>query len=94
MLPAAATGHDIVLINIDMPSDISTDPLVGFALTEALVERDPRERVLILTDVEGQEYVDRARRAGAAGYVSTSGSMKGLHDAINTVSAGGEYWPE
>jgi DNA-binding NarL/FixJ family response regulator len=48
VLPAAETGHDVVLLNLDMPSDINTGPLVGFAMTKALVEGDPKEHVLIL----------------------------------------------
>jgi len=70
VLPAAETDHDLVLMNLDLPSDFSSSPHVGFALTQALVERDPNERVLILTDVED------------------------LHEAIETLAAGGECWPD
>lgn len=48
MLPAAETDPDVVLMKLDLPSDISSAPLVGLALTEALLERDPNERVLLL----------------------------------------------
>jgi DNA-binding NarL/FixJ family response regulator len=94
VLPAAETDHDVVLMNLDLPSDINTAPLVGLALTEALLERDPNERVLLYADVEGQEYVDRARRVGAAGYLSKPGWLQGFQEAIETVAAGGESWPE
>ena len=36
VLPAAETDHDVVLMNLDLPSDINAAPLVGLALTEAL----------------------------------------------------------
>ena len=92
--PAAETDHDVVLMQLDMPSDINTAPLVGSALTEALLERDPNERVLLYAHVEGQEYVDRARRVGAAGYLSEPGWLPELQEAIETVAAGGQFWPE
>jgi DNA-binding NarL/FixJ family response regulator len=94
VLPAAETDHDVVLMNLDLPSDINAAPLVGLALTEALLERDPNERVLLYADVEGQEYVDRARRVGAAGYLSKPEWLHELQEAIETVAAGGESWPE
>ena len=93
VLPAAQTGHDLVLMSLDLLRDINASLHVGLALTEALIERDARERVLIFTDVEGQEYVDLARRAGAAGYTSRSGSVDDLLEAIATVTAGGQHWP-
>lgn len=95
VLSAAETDHDVVLMKLDMPNDINSSPYGGFALTEALVERDPNERILIFTDVKGQEYVDSARRVGAAGYLSNSGSLtlNELQEAIDTVAAGGESWP-
>jgi DNA-binding NarL/FixJ family response regulator len=65
----------------------------GFALTEALLERDPNERVLFYANVEGQEYVDRVRRVGAAGYLSKPTWLHELQEAIETVAAGGESWP-
>jgi DNA-binding NarL/FixJ family response regulator len=93
VLPAAGTDHDVVLMNLDLPSDINTAPLVGFALTEALLERDPSERVVFYATVEGQEYVDRARRVGAVGYLSKPKWLHELQEAIETVAAGREYWP-
>lgn len=94
VLPAAETDHDVVLMRLDLTSDIDTAPLVGLALTEALLERDPNERVLLYAHVEGQEYVDRARRVGAAGYLSEPGWLREFQEAIETVAAGGEFWPE
>ena len=94
VLPAAETDHDVVLMRLDLTSDINTAPLVGLALTEALLERDPNERVLLYAHVEGQEYVDRARRVGAAGYLAEPGWLPELQEAIETVAAGGESWPE
>ena len=97
VLPAAETAHDVVLMNMDLPnlpSDIDAAPLVGLALTEALLERDPNERALLYAHVEGQEYVDRARRVGAAGYLAEPGWLRELQEAIETVAAGGQFWPE
>jgi DNA-binding NarL/FixJ family response regulator len=95
VLPAAETDHDVVLMRLDLSSDINASPPVGLALTEALLERDRNERVLLYAHVEGQEYVDRARRVGAAGYLSEAEmSLPELQEAIETVAAGGQFWPE
>ena len=66
VLPAAETDHDVVLMNLDLPSDMHSAPLVGFALTEALLERDPNERVLFSTS---SRWPSRPwRQAGSSGW--------------------------
>ncbi|MBL7495840.1 response regulator transcription factor [Frankia sp. CNm7] len=76
---------DVVVLDIRMPR------MDGLAATEA-IGADPElslTRVLILTTFETDEYVARALRAGASGFVGKDVSADGLLAAIRTV-AGGE----
>ncbi|WP_037908347.1 response regulator [Actinacidiphila yeochonensis] len=75
---------DVVLMDIRMPG---TD---GLAATEAICS-DPdlaRTRVLILTTFETDEYVARALRAGASGFLGKDAGPDTLLDGIRTVAAG------
>ncbi|MFJ8111740.1 response regulator [Streptomyces sp. NPDC096132] len=81
-----ARGHrpDLVLMDIRMPG---TD---GLAATAAVCA-DPElsdTRVLILTTFEIDEYVARALRAGASGFLGKDVTADTLLDGIRTVAAG------
>ena len=75
---------DVVLMDIRMPG---TD---GLAATAALCA-DPdlsATRVLILTTFETDEYVARALRAGASGFLGKDVGADELLDGIRTVASG------
>jgi DNA-binding NarL/FixJ family response regulator len=75
---------DVVVMDIRMPG---TD---GLAATEAICA-DPDlagTRILILTTFETDEYVARALRAGASGFLGKTASTDQLLDGIRTVAAG------
>ncbi|HEY1819021.1 MAG TPA: response regulator transcription factor [Trebonia sp.] len=75
---------DVVVMDIRMPG---TD---GLAATAAICS-DPElagTRVLILTTFELDEYVARAIRAGASGFLGKDVSASGLLVGIRTVAAG------
>jgi DNA-binding NarL/FixJ family response regulator len=71
---------DLVLMDIAMPV------LDGVQATEQIREFDPEARVLILTGSNARADVDRARRAGAAGYVTKDRIAAELIDAILEVA--------
>ena len=54
---------DLVLMDIQMPG------LDGIAATERIRRRLPGTQVVIMTALAGDEHVERARTAGASGYV-------------------------
>jgi DNA-binding NarL/FixJ family response regulator len=83
---ALARAHhpDVVVMDIRMPG---TD---GLAATAAICG-DPdlsATRVLILTTFETDEYVARALRAGASGFLGKDVSADGLLAGIRTVASG------
>ena len=81
---ARARHPDIVVMDIRMPG---TD---GLAATAAICG-DPglsATRVLILTTFETDEYVARALRAGASGFLGKDASTDDLLAAIRTVASG------
>ena len=63
----------------------------GFAVPARLVfgVRGPRRRVLVLTTFEPVEYVHRALRAGASGFVLKDVPPEQLVVAVRTVADGG-----
>jgi DNA-binding NarL/FixJ family response regulator len=75
---------DVVVMDIRMPG---TD---GLAATEAICA-DPDlagTRILILTTFETDEYVARALRAGASGFLGKTASTDDLLTGIRTIAAG------
>jgi DNA-binding NarL/FixJ family response regulator len=79
------TQPDVVLMDLSMPE------LNGADATRAILERDPRCRVIVLSMYAQREYVRRALKAGAAGYVVKRSAARELVEAIRAVHAGQRY---
>src|SRR5919204_2126300 len=82
---AKETQPDVVLMDLSMPE------LNGAEATRAIVEHDPRCRVIILSMYAEREYVRRALKSGAAGYVVKRSAAKEVVEAIRAVHAGQRY---
>jgi DNA-binding NarL/FixJ family response regulator len=76
---------DVVLMDLSMPE------LNGADAARAILERDPKCRVIVLSMYSDREYVRRALRAGAAGYVVKRSAAKEVVEAIRAVFGGGRY---
>jgi DNA-binding NarL/FixJ family response regulator len=76
---------DVVIMDLSMPE------LNGADATRAILEHDPQRRVIVLSMYADHEYVRRALKAGALGYVVKRSAAKDVVDAIRAVHAGQRY---
>ena len=81
-----ALRPDVVLMNVHLPGGLG-----GLDATEAIVKDCPGVKVIVLTQYENREYIRRALRIGARGYLLKSSAAPELLDAIKTVHAGQRY---
>ena len=70
---------DVILMDIAMPG------MDGFQATRVITDQQPGTCVLMLTGSNSRSDVDRARKAGAAGYVTKDRIAAELIDAIMEV---------
>ncbi len=82
----ARTVPDVVLMDISMPGGLG-----GLEVTEAIVADHPEVRIIILTQYENREYIKRAIRIGAHGYLLKQSVSAQLKEAIRTVHRGERY---
>jgi DNA-binding NarL/FixJ family response regulator len=80
----AARTHDpdVLLMDVRMPE------LDGIEATRRLVAAGGRARVLVLTTFDLDEYVYRAMKAGASGFLLKDATREQLASAVRTVAAG------
>jgi DNA-binding NarL/FixJ family response regulator len=71
--------------------DVSMKELNGIEATEAIMAHAPATRVLILSMHAAEEFVRRAMKAGAAGYVVKDSVPLELKLAIDAIVAGEVY---
>lgn len=82
---AVRTRPDVALIDIAMPE------LNGIDATEQIREACPTVRILIVSMHSSIDYVYRAFRAGANGYLVKTSAPENLPEAIDTILAGRRY---
>jgi DNA-binding NarL/FixJ family response regulator len=73
---ALSVDPDVILMDIAMPV------MDGFQATKQIRKQKPAARILMLTGSNSRIDVDRAREAGAAGYVTKDRIAAELIDAI------------
>jgi len=74
---------DVILMDVRMPV------LDGVSSTEIIRGRHPEINIIVLTTFDDDEYVFKALRHGARGYLLKTIPMEELAKAIRTVHAGG-----
>ena len=77
---ALSVKPEVILMDISMPI------MDGFQATKQIRKQRPHARVLMLTGSNSRIDVDRAREAGAAGYVTKNRIAAELIDAILEVA--------
>jgi DNA-binding NarL/FixJ family response regulator len=85
VLLAAKLRPDVVLMDLSLPG------VGGVEATRQIRERFPDIRVLVLSMHDSEEYVLRALRAGASGYVLKQTTSTGLVLALRAVAAGSTF---
>jgi DNA-binding NarL/FixJ family response regulator len=73
---------DLVLMDVRMPK------MDGLEATRAIKEQQPRVAVLVVTTYENPDYLLRALKAGAAGYVLKDAPLSRLINAVRRVLDG------
>jgi two-component system, NarL family, response regulator len=73
---------DVTLMDLRMPD------LDGPAAIRAVLKVEPGARIIVLTSYDGDDDVERAAQAGAAGYLMKDTFVEGVLDAIRDVDAG------
>jgi DNA-binding NarL/FixJ family response regulator len=76
---------DVVLLDIGLPG------LSGLEVLPRIVAKRPATKVLIVTGHANEEYVLRALKGGASGYLLKDATTTELEDAIRSVLAGEIY---
>jgi DNA-binding NarL/FixJ family response regulator len=84
----ALRDYDLVLLDITMPGTNWLDVL------KSLKKTKPKIPVLILSMHREEEYIFRALRAGASGYLTKESIMTELVKAVEKVHRGGKYISE
>jgi DNA-binding NarL/FixJ family response regulator len=79
---AALTSPDVVLMDIRMPE------LDGLAATEQILRRPDPPTVVVLTTFDQNEYVYRALRSGAAGFLLKDAPSSRLVAAVRAAATG------
>ena len=82
---ARESKPDVVVMDMSMPE------LNGADATRAILQNDSACRVIVLSMYAEREYVRRALKAGAMGYVVKRSAAKELVEAIRAVHAGQRY---
>jgi DNA-binding NarL/FixJ family response regulator len=78
---AETLSPDVVLMDVNMPL------MDGYEATRRIRARDGAPSVLVLTAAEGDESVEKAREAGAAGFLKKDGSAVELVGLIVAIAS-------
>ncbi|MFN2515258.1 MAG: response regulator [Pyrinomonadaceae bacterium] len=92
----ASDGHEALrLIETHQPDIVLMDttmPIMnGLEATVLVKKRFPRVKVIILSEYSSEEFVFRALRSGAEGFVLKDDSVDDLYAAIESVAQGREH---
>lgn len=76
---------DVYMVDINMPA------MSGILLTEMIMKRNKKARILALTMYEDYQHVEKMIGKGALGYILKSANISELVTSIKTVAQGNRY---
>lgn len=79
---------DVAIVDILMPE------ITGIELTQKLIKLKPELKIIALTMFSDLEHYSQMMMAGASGFLVKSASKEELHQAINIVYEGGNYFSQ
>jgi DNA-binding NarL/FixJ family response regulator len=77
---------DVILLDLRLPGGFG-----GLEAAEAILAEQPGARIVFLTQYDNSEYVKRALRLGAHGYLLKHGAATELREAVRVVARGQRY---
>lgn len=83
---AARLRPDVMLMDVNLPGGIG-----GLEAAETIVKDHPGVKIIVLTQYENREYIKRALRIGARGYLPKRAVAAQLREAITAVDQGQRY---
>ncbi len=86
-MAGAGESYDLVLTDLRMPG------WPGFSGIEALRDKQPNAKVVVISASEAHSDVREALENGAAGYIPKSSSVKIMLSALDLIFSGGVYVP-
>ena len=90
----AADGEEAIRKYMDLKPDIVLmdvimEPMNGMAATEAILDKDPAARILMVTVLETKEILMDLIKIGAKGYITKPFSKEEIAEKIREVIKGG-----
>lgn len=79
---------DLIILDIELPNKN------GLALTKEITSQYPKQKILLLTMHQNEEYAIRGLKAGACGFILKTTNGEGLLEAIRDVLKGETYISE
>jgi two-component system invasion response regulator UvrY len=79
------TEYDLILLDISLPD------MTGLEVLQAIIQKMPEQKVLVLSMHPQEQYALRALKLGASGYLTKSTAAEELIAAIKKISTGGKY---
>ena len=85
---AQNNDYDLIIM------DISMDGISGLDAMSKILNRIPQQNILILSMHDSDLVVQKAKNAGAKGYVSKSDISDNLIKAIQCIDSGQDFFPK
>jgi len=83
---ATHAEYDLIILDISMPG------VGGLEVLSQIMQIKPQSKVLMLSIFNNEQYITRAIKAGASGYLTKSSATDELHLAIKSIISGKKYF--